>query len=107
MALSLFPFLAKDKSIHGTIQSDTLSSCLPIACSPRKLSAIIEGVPAKRAQIGAAALEPFVEAIVVKEVATGSALLIGKLLLSRHDGVTDRALDMSLESTHDILPESV
>lgn len=43
----------------------------------------------------------------MKEVATGSALLIGKFLLGRHDGVTDRTLDMSLESTHDILSESV
>jgi hypothetical protein len=46
-----------------------------------------------------------VEAIVVEQIAARSALLIGKLLLGRHDGVAYCAFNMSLEMPYDIPPE--
>ncbi len=43
----------------------------------------------------------------MEQIAACSALLVGQLLLGRYDRVADRALNMSLESTHDISAEGV
>jgi hypothetical protein len=77
MALLSLPFLVKQNSIRRTIQPETLISCRPIACSPRKFGAIVEGIAAKRAQVGVAALEPLMETLIVEQIPAGSTLLIG------------------------------
>lgn len=86
-------------------------SCLDINAQRDQLlyidisSYINEIVPAQRTSALVTALEPPEQTHRVECVLAGGASLVRSLHVRRDDGVADRALTLSLQSTLDVLPE--
>lgn len=76
-----------------------------IECHFRGVRTIIEWVSAEWTSALVAARKPLEEAARVEQILAGLAALIRHLLIRRYDGVTNRALGLSLESADDVFAE--